>query len=73
MKVTPKHLKEIWDSIPSNFETETYRLVYSKTQWLRIRELEMYNFTDEQLENAPNNKGFICNSNGVDLYLTPLL
>lgn len=67
-------MKALFDSIPDKIiKEEPLRLVCNRTKWIQIRDLKLYDFTDEQLANAPNNKGFICNSNGADLYLLPLL
>lgn len=72
-KITNKDLRNIFKSIRNKVEPEELYLFHTKNAWLRIRDLKMYYFTDEQLEAAPNNKGFICISNGVRLYLAQLL
>lgn len=74
MSIIPEDIIRAFEKIPNNIPKEKMYLMFSEDAWLKIRESSIYSFTNEQLNAAKKTiNGFICNSNGVDLYLIKLL
>jgi len=76
MKITNDNIAEqfqkLFNDMPDEpFTPRPYKLVFNHSMWERIRKEGLYDFTDEQMKAAKAGNGFICTSNGVELWLTP--